>query len=187
MDTDLPKSDSGQPLMSHISFAEYAEACLKLKTVYVWGGMGELLSPERLKQKVEMSPEHFTLEKIQSLLKKADGTTRMFDCSGLVKVFLMGGLQQFRYDPAKDLNDLGLLRQATASAPINSLPETAGICLYMDGHVGIYLGNGNVVEATNHPRFGDGVVQTKLSDREWEQWFCCRGIDYSSNRIRDSI
>lgn len=46
------------------------------------------------------------------------------------------------------------------------------------GHVGIYMGNGNVVEATNNQSFGNGVVNTRLEDREWTDWFCCIGLEY---------
>ena len=51
----------------------------------------------------------------------------------------------------------------------------------MNKHVGIYVGDGTVIEATNNPKFGDGVVKTRLCDRKWEKWFCCRGIDYSDD------
>lgn len=179
MDVDLPKKTAEQPLAGHYSFAVYAAMCLRMKTVYVWGGMGEILSPRSLRIKAEEYPTRFPPEKIRSLLEKADGSTRMFDCSGLIKAFLMSGFHGFRYDPEKDLDALELLRQSTASGPTETLPELEGICLYMPGHVGIYMGNGNVIEATNNPEFGDGVVQTKLSDRAWERWFCCRWIDYS--------
>ena len=58
--------------------------------------MGELLTPETLRIKAELYPEHLTQEKVQSLLEKADGNTRMFDCSGLIKPFLMRDSHGFR-------------------------------------------------------------------------------------------
>lgn len=184
MDSDLPKKTAEQLLAGHYSFAVYAAMCLRMKTVYVWGGMGEILNPRSLRIKAEAYPERFTPEKIQSLLEKADRNTHMFDCSGLVKGFLMSGFHGFRYDPEKDLNSFELLCRAAASGPVNTLPELEGICLYMPGHVGIYMGNGNVIEATDSPKFGNGVVQTKLSDREWTQWFHCPWIDYSDEMTK---
>ena len=179
MSDDLTGKDGKLPMPGRYTFCVYAAACLRLKTVYVWGGMGELLTPETLRIKAELYPEHLTQEKVQSLLEKADGNTRMFDCSGLIKAFLMRGSHGFRYDPSKDLDALGLLREATASGSMDTMPETEGICLYMDGHVGIYVGGGVVIEATSNPTFGEGVVKTELHDRAWERWFCCKGIDYS--------
>ena len=181
MNDDIAKKDEKQPLPGRYTFCAYAAACLRLKTVYVWGGMGELLTPETLRIKAELYPEHFAQEEVERLLEKADGNTRMFDCSGLIKWFLMRGPHGFQYDPAKDRNTLGLLREASASGSMDTMPETEGICLYMDGHVGIYVGGGIVIEATNNPLFGDGVVKTKLHDRAWKKWFCCKGIDYSDN------
>ena len=179
MNADYPGKNAEQPLAGHTSLAVYAAMCLRIKTVYVWGGLGGLLTPKSLRAKAEEYPRKFPPEKIQSLLEKADESTRMFDCSGLIKRFLMSISHGFRYDPGKDLDAFGLLCRATASGTMDTLPETVGICLYMPGHVGIYMGNGNVIEATNNPEFGDGVVQTKLSDRAWERWFCCPWIDYS--------
>ena len=54
----------------------------------------------------------------------------------------------------------------------------------MDGHTGIYVGGGLVIESTPNPRFGNGVVQTKLSDRPWTQWYCCHGVNYMDAPIK---
>lgn len=40
------------------------------------------------------------------------------------------------------------------------------------GHVGVYIGNNEVVECTLS-KFGDGVVKTRLNDRSWAYWCQC--------------
>ena len=101
MNVDLPKKTAEHPLAGHYSFAVYAAMCLRMKTVYVWGGMGEILTPRSLRIKAEESPERFTPEKIQSLLEKADRNTHMFDCSGLIKGFLMSAFTAFGTIPKR--------------------------------------------------------------------------------------
>lgn len=46
----------------------------------------------------------------------------------------------------------------------------------MPGHVGVYIGNGKVVEARGHDY---GVVETNLVDRGWTQWGKCPYIEYN--------
>ena len=45
----------------------------------------------------------------------------------------------------------------------------------MEGHIGVYIGNGEVIEAKgNH----DGVVKTNLSEGGWTRWMQLPGITY---------
>ena len=60
------------------------------------------------------------------------------------------------------------------------LPEIPCIYLYMQGHTGVYIGAGEVIEATNNADFGNGVVLTKLKDRFWENWFECPHVQYEN-------
>lgn len=149
-----------------------------MTSVYVWDGLGEVLTHEFLDRKEKAHPDFQSHEKWIELHDHVDGETMGFDCSGLIKRFLMGGFHHFLYRPELDRNAKGLFLNATCSGDIKGLPEIPGVCLYMDGHTGIYAGHGQVIESTPNARFGNGVVQTKLSDRPWEHWYFCRGIDY---------
>lgn len=50
---------------------------------------------------------------------------------------------------------------------IDSIPNLPGVPVFMAGHVGISLGNGEVVEERG---FNYGCVTTKLKDRPWKYW-----------------
>lgn len=156
----------------------HGKRCLTLPTRYVWGGLGSILTPELIEEKKRMYPDHYDEEKCRSLLEDCGKGVWAFDCSGLVKNFLMGGPDHFRYNPAMDRNAKGMLDAADQKGTMDTLPELPGLCLYMEGHMGIYAGNGTVIEATANPAFGDGVVETKVSDRDWLMWFTCPGIRY---------
>jgi hypothetical protein len=58
---------------------------------------------------------------------------------------------------------------------LGSLPEVAGVAVFMKGHVGIYIGNGEVIEARGHAY---GVVKTKLARRPWKRWAYIEGVKY---------
>ena len=46
-------------------------------------------------------------------------------------------------------------------------------------HIGVYIGNGYVIEARGHTY---GVVKTKLSSRGWKNWGKCPWIEYVEDK-----
>lgn len=58
---------------------------------------------------------------------------------------------------------------------ISSLPDEPGIAVRMSGHVGIYVGKGEVVEWRG---FACGCVLTKLSERRWVHWYRLPWVEY---------
>ena len=45
-----------------------------------------------------------------------------------------------------DYNTGMMYNAAKVKGPIGTIPDRAGICVYMQGHVGVYIGNGWVIE-----------------------------------------
>ena len=160
------------------ALVRHAEKYLQLDTAYVWGGMGDMITMQLLESKRAQYPDHYEGETWEYLVSKCDRNVRGIDCCGLIKSFLMGGLKAYRYDPSMDMNTLMLINRASVKGDISDLPETPGICLYMEEHVGIYIGGGKVIESTANKKFGNGVVLTNLSDRQWTEWFACPHIKY---------
>lgn len=148
--------------------AEYARNIAESQnTIYCWGCLMNPLSAELIAQKKKAYPDWYTEDKCQKILNS--GKNYGCDCSGLIKSYLF----QDGYDSFFDFNSSMFLSYATEKGPISTLPERTGICLFMEGHVGIYLGNGQVVEATNNARYGDGVLLTELDGRGFSHWFSC--------------
>lgn len=99
------------------------------------------------------------------------------DCSGLIKAArkALSGVWQ-------DVSAQGTYDQCKARGTIGSMPLTPGCTVYMYsadkkrmGHVGMYIGNGQVVEARG---VDYGVVVTKLSERAWTHWGLLEWLDY---------
>ena len=59
--------------------------------------------------------------------------------------------------------------------PIGTIPEIPGLAVWMNGHIGVYVGNGYVVEAANTSA---GVIRTRLSGGRWTNWCKIPYIDY---------
>ncbi len=157
------KPVSGEDLVAH------ARSIAILPTKYVFGGLVERIMPELIGRLASEYPDFYTKEKIEEY---ADCSGEVFgcDCSGLVKSLYFGFDREY-YDPFLDRNSLGLLDISGSSGDIPDMPEQLGIILYMEGHLGIYAGRGQVIESTVNPLFGDGVVSTDISARQWTRWF----------------
>ncbi len=165
------------PVPTKEGLVRQAKRCEKMATVYLWGGIGEFIEEDVVQRLKQVYPKKYTEEYCDKLNRRAGKHVRGFDCSGLIKNYIMGGLANFEYNSKYDLNSYMMLEQSKRSGDITTLPEEPGLCLFMPGHVGIYVGNQEVIESTSNPKFGDGVVRTKLSDRQWTHWFLCPGIE----------
>lgn len=156
--------------------AEYCERCLKERTAYMWGTLMNPISADLINKKRNQYPGKYTPGRIQAL-SALIGKAYACDCSGLIKSYYMGGFGAPEYDAQKDINTAGFFSAAEARGAISTLPEVPGIVLYMDGHVGVYVGGGKAIECT-WGAYGDGVVKTNIDGRGWTHWLKIPFVDY---------
>lgn len=104
---------------------------------------------------------------------------RVHDCVGLIKGYLWSDTSTSapNYDSSQDVSANTMLSRCKENGNISSMPDIPGILVFMDGHVGVYIGNGEVIEARGHEY---GVVKTQLKSRPWKWWGKCPYITYSN-------
>jgi hypothetical protein len=98
------------------------------------------------------------------------------DCVGLVKGVVWQADFQGKYQAASDLSANGMYAKCAVKGPIATIPEKPGLVVWKDGHIGVYVGNGVVVESRSVEW---GVVRTFLKDRPWTNWGECFLVDYA--------
>ena len=98
------------------------------------------------------------------------------DCVGLIKGTVWQADFMGRYQSASDLSANGMYAKCAVRGPIATIPEKPGLVVWKDGHIGVYVGNGVVVESRSVEW---GVVRTFLKDRPWTNWGECFLVDYA--------
>ena len=160
-------------MKSNTGLVEYAKA--QLGRPYWYGTFGNTATKELLNQKRAQYPAHYQSARMPKYNSQLG--CRVHDCVGLIKGFLWsdGANGKPKYNSAQDVSANGMLKKCLVRGRMNSMPEIPGILVFMPGHVGIYCGGGRVIEARG---FNYGVVETKLSERNWENWGKCPWIKY---------
>ena len=144
--------------------AEYAIA--QLGKPYWWGTFGQTASAALLASKRAQYPDYYQATDFQSQFGK-----KVHDCVGLIKGYRWCDTpnSEPKYVGSQDVAVNGLYIQCGRKGTLNSMPDIPGVCVFRAdmGHVGVYIGNGQVVEAMGHAY---GVVKTDLHSRDWSLW-----------------
>lgn len=98
------------------------------------------------------------------------------DCVGLIKGHYWDQDGKRVYDAKTDVSASGMYDRSPIKGLIKNLPEVPGLILYAPGHVGVYEGNGHVIEAKG---FAHGIIRSKVSEGKWTHWCVCAYISYA--------
>lgn len=83
-----------------------------------------------------------------------------------------------KYISKYDTNVGGMKSACSQKGSISNMPEIPGLLVFMGTHhVGIYIGNGYVIEAKG---FNYGVVKTVLKNEPWDTWGKLSWINYGA-------
>ena len=147
---------------------------------YVWGTYGQVLTPELLQYKLTQYPDG--VGKYAAFIRANWLGRHTADCVGLIKGY--GWLSTDTMTMTIDygthgMPDIGaneMFYNATRRGGIETMPDTPGLAVWKAGHIGVYIGNGEVVEAMGTKY---GVVKTQLEGHGWTHWLEIPYINYA--------
>lgn len=163
-------------MLTNIGLVEHAKKALNEQWGYVWGTFGQVLAESLLQQKIKQYSKEVGGE--ETFIRNTWMNRRVADCVGLIKSYIWWDGEKPVYNPSQDVSADGMFDLAKEKGPIETLPELLGICLWKQGHIGIYVGDGQVIEAHGTKY---GVIQTPLTGPEstpWTHWLKCPFIEY---------
>lgn len=164
---------------------KFVQKALKEKWGYCLGSYGNILTPKFLEAKMSQGygvGAYNTRHRryLQGFLNK-----RVSDCYGLVKGFVWwqddNTSPKYNFGGMLDRNQEGAYAAAKEKGPLNTLPEIPGVILWMKGHAGVYIGNGEFIECVGAPvgmRLGRVANGRITSGSKFTHWFKDTYITY---------
>ena len=167
---------------NNLDLVKWAECAADKGWGYVYGTYGTVLSESMLTAKMEQYPDEVATK--EQFIRDTWLGKRTADCVGLIKGY--GWFNTASQDTEigsngmQDLSANGMYDAATVKGEISTIPETPGLAVWKDGHIGIYIGDGNVVEAYGTER---GVIRSVLADGGWTHWLEVPSINYVEQEV----
>ena len=144
---------------------------------YVWGTFGSVLTEGLFQAKLDQYPDG--VGNYEEFIRNNWVGKRTTDCCGLIKGYGWLDPETMSIDYGTNgMPDLGanqMYYNASESGTIDTIPEIPGLAVWHDGHIGVYIGNGYVIEAMGTKY---GVVKTQLEGRGWTHWLKVEYINY---------
>ena len=163
-------------IKNNLDLTAYAVQAWENNWGYVWGTYGNVLTESLFAYKQQQYPEG--VGDYADFIEENWLGRRTADCVGLIKGY--GWLDTsdltigYAENGVPDYSANQMYQYATQNGTagedyggMSTMPEIPGLMLWKDGHMGVYIGGGYVIEAMS-TRYG--VVKTELEGRGWSGW-----------------
>jgi hypothetical protein len=164
---------------NNLDLVAYAEQAFEAGWGYVWGTYGDVLTDSLFSYKLEQYPDG--VSNYEEFIRSNWLGGRTADCVGLIKGY--GWLNpetleiEYGTNGMPDIGADSMYKSAAVSGSMDTMPDIPGLAVWKSGHIGIYVGNGKVIEAMGTTY---GVVKTNLADRSWSAWLEIPYINYNT-------
>ena len=168
--------------------AHFVEFCKRFVGRPYWYGTCVYTCTEsRYNSKKKQYPGHYTESRKKKYMQHIAAKEVCSDCVGMIKGYAWtdGGetvfeavgtgkkiVSKYGLHGCPDKSANGMFKWAKQKGmdhgTIDTIPEIPGVAVCSDGHVGVYVGDGKVVEERG---FNYGCVETELARRPWKDWY----------------
>ena len=144
---------------------------------YVYGTYGSVLDETLLTSKTTQYPDE--VGGYEDFIRQNWLGGRTADCVGLIKGYgwynTESGKIAVGSNGMRDVTADGMFSDAIEKGTIDTIPEIPGLAVWHEGHIGIYIGNGEVIQAANT---NAGVIRTPIGQSGWTHWLKVPYIKY---------
>ena len=182
--TDISFDEYDEKKKNNLGLVQWAIQAHEAGWGYIYGTYGNVLTENLLQDRAAVFGSEVT--DYMDFIRQNRIGKRTADCDGLIKGYgwydSASGEIMVGTNSMMDVGANAMFSNATVKGTIDTIPEVPGLAVWVDGHIGIYIGNVEVIEAMNTLR---GVTRTKLAGREWTHWLQIPYISYVENMEED--
>ena len=154
---------------NNLDLVQWAISAYQNDWGYVMGTFGQVLTVDLLEAKLAQLPD--AIGPYEDFIRSNYLGVRTADCIGLIKGYSWydpdTGNINYGSNGMPDVSADQMYNQASEKGSMSTMPEIPGILVHAPGHIGIYIGNGYVIDAMG-TRYG--VVKTAVSSGSWTGW-----------------
>lgn len=162
---------------NNLDLVKWAVHANESKWGYVYGTYGSVLNETLLTSKISQYPDE--VGDYEDFIRQHWLGGRTADCVGLIKGYSWYNTETAHTEiGANGMPDIGadtMYENATEKGTIDTIPEIPGLAVWHEGHIGIYIGNGEVIQAANT---NAGVIRTPIGQSGWTHWLKIPYIRY---------
>lgn len=157
-------------LMTAKEFIEQVKKVQKTKTVYMWGTYGQVLTNDLIDYKAKQYPSKNTPARVARHKKLVGQGYSAWDCVGLIKGILWGWEEgkspKYKGTEVPDVGSDSMYKNYTTNQSTDFKNILPGEVVWFAGHIGVYIGEGLVIEATSRATdgFTDNVCISALGN-----------------------
>lgn len=179
--------------MKTSEFITKLNSALNSNTIYCTGMFGQPITNSAIEAKAKQYPSNYSASKVAQLKALIGKNYFGFDCICLIKGILWGwnGDSTKAYGGAiyasNGVPDIGTESAISYCTNVSTdfTRIVPGALVWMKGHVGVYIGNGEVIECTG--KWTNNVLKSTLQNtntsgpnlRAWTKWGKMNWLDYS--------
>lgn len=162
---------------NNLDLVQWAIGAEKAHWGYVYGTYGTVLSKKIFEEKLAQYPNE--VGSYEDFIQETWLGGRTADCVGLIKGYSwydpVGKTIMIGTNGMPDISADAMFENTAEKGSIDTIPELPGLAVWQPGHIGVYIGNGEVIEAMGTKY---GVVRTQLTDGRWTHWLKIPYISY---------
>jgi hypothetical protein len=177
-DNPSPPSGGNGGSKTNVGLVEYCRA--QLGRPYWYGTCGQISTQDLYDTKSAAFPEHYAAGSVPPFSTQLN--KKVHDCIGLIKGYMWtngpdDGNVRFGSNGFSDGTADTVYARQTRKGQMNNIPNVPGLLVHAPGHVGVYDGNGNILQAANH---NVGVISTPITQSGWgwDGWAYIDGLTY---------
>jgi LysM repeat protein len=182
-------------LMTAKEFINKVKEVQKTNTVYMWGTYGQVLTNQLIDYKANQYPSKNTPARVARHKKLVGQGYSAWDCVGLIKGILWGWeygkSPKYKGSEVPDVGSDSMYKNYTTHQSTDFKDILPGEVVWITGHIGVYIGDGLVIEATSRATggFTDNVLISALGNhgavkgyptRSWTHHGRLKWIDYAA-------